>query len=342
MIIATLILILQASPNSLTLPTSFHYGKIFRADFHFAVNAGVNAVQNNTDFGTARIGVEGKFFKHYQYEVEFDFASSHHWKDVFLNLDHIDDAQTKVGKFKLPFCMDELTPRRDVDFVDRTFIARHLAPGRDIGVMLHGRLLKKVLSYQAGAFLHDGENSESKTEVRGHPAYAMRVAADPKNLHFGAAVVTSNVPEGLNSLKGEDPTRVFVEGTRLRFGTEFKWEPGPFSFKSEWVRVREAREGQSIRETNLPAKISTGWYLTSMWRINKPFQLGARYEQDRFSSADPRGIPFASPRAPTLPNVTQNIWTGGVNWFVLPFAKIQVNGVKNGSWAAEARFQFFM
>jgi hypothetical protein len=106
--------------------------------------------------------------------------------------------------------------------------------------------------------------------------------------------------------------------------------------------VRETREGQSIHETNLPAKISTGWYVTSMWRINKPFQLGARYEQDRFSSADPRGIPFASPRAPTLPNVTQNIWTGGVNWSVLPFAKIQVNGVKNGSWAAEARFQFFM
>src|SRR5262249_58346327 len=96
MIIATLMLIFLTSPNSLTFPTSFRYGKIFRADFHFAVNAGVNAVQNNTDFGAVRIGVEGKFFKHYQYQVEFDFASSHHWKDVFLNLDHIEDAQTKI------------------------------------------------------------------------------------------------------------------------------------------------------------------------------------------------------------------------------------------------------
>jgi phosphate-selective porin len=324
------------------LPTSFHYGKVFRADFHFAVNAAVNAVQNNTDFGKVRIGVEGKFFKHYQYQVEFDFASSPHWKDVFLDLEHFDDAQTKIGKFKLPFCMDELTPRRDVDFVDRTFIARHLAPGRDMGVMLHGRLLKKRLSYQAGAFLHDGENSESKTEVRGHPAYAMRITADPKNLHFGAAFVGSDVPGGLNSIKEKGITNVYVQGPRLRFGTEFKWEPGPFSFKSEWVHVSEAREAQSIHETNLPARISRGWYVTGMWRINKPFQVGGRFEQDRFSSADPQGTPFGSPRAPTLPTVTQNIWTGGVNWFVLPFAKIQFNGVQNGALAAEARFQFFM
>jgi hypothetical protein len=125
-------------------------------------------------------------------------------------------------------------------------------------------------------------------------------------------------------------------------GTEFKWEPGPFSFKSEWVHVSEARDGQSIRVTNLPARISRGWYLSGTWQMNKPLQLAGRYEQVRFSSADPQGTPFSSPRAPTLPTMTDNIWTGGVNWFVHPLAKIQFNGVREAHWTAELRFQFFL
>jgi hypothetical protein len=37
--------------------------------------------------------------------------------------------------------------------------------------MLHGGLLNDGLGYQAGVFLHDGENSESKTGVRGVPGW---------------------------------------------------------------------------------------------------------------------------------------------------------------------------
>jgi len=337
MIIATLILTLLA------FPSSFRYRKILTADIRASLNADINAQDNNTDIGHARLGVQGKLLKEFQYQVEVDFASTHFWKDVFLDLHHIDYAQVKIGKFKLPFCMDELTSFRDLDFVDRTFTARKLAPGRDIGVMLHGRILKDGLSYQAGVFLHDGENSESKTGVRGVPGYATRVTAQPlKNLHLGAAFVGSDVPEGLNSLREKGFTTVFVQGPRLRFGTEFSWEPGPFSIKSEWVHESEARKGQGIHEENLPARISRGAYVTVMWHFAKPFQLGGRFEQVRNGSADPEGMPFSSPRAPTLPTETQNIWTGGVNWFVLPFAKIQFNGVQNGHWAAEARFQFSM
>ena len=180
-----------------------------------------------------RLGVQGKFLKRFQYEVERDFRSTHPWKDVFLDLNHIDDAQIKFGKFKIPFCLDELTGSRNVAFVDRTLTARDLAPGRDLGVMLHGRILKEELSYQAGVFLHDGENSEAKTGVRGAPAYAARLTATPlKNIHIGAAVMAADVPEGLNGLKEKGVTKVYVLGPRLRFGTEFQWEPGPF-FNSE-------------------------------------------------------------------------------------------------------------
>nr|UXE44174.1 hypothetical protein Hi04_10k_c1170_00021 [uncultured bacterium] len=143
-------------------------------------------------------------------------------------------------------------------------------------------------------------------------------------------VLTSDVPEGLNSLKEKGAPEPLVKGRRLRFGIEFKWEPGPFAFKSEWIHVSEARNGQSIRGTDLPDRTSRGWYLTGAWHISKPLQLAGRYEQIRYGSAKPEGMAFGSPRARTLPTTTQNIWTGGVNWFVHPFAKFQFDGVHDG------------
>jgi phosphate-selective porin len=336
MIVATLVLALLATPFS------FRMGKLFRADLRGSVNADINA-NDDFDFGRARIGVEGKFLKHFQYEVEHDFRSTHSWKDVFLDLNHLDDAQVKVGKFKIPFSMDELTSVKALDFVNRSRIARDLAPARDIGVMLHGRLFSEVLGYQAGVFRNDGENSESDTGVRGMQTYAARLTAEPlKTLHFGAAVMTSKVPEGLNSLKQKGAPEVYVKGKRLRFGTEFRWESGPFSIKSEWVHVSEARNGQSIRQTDLPAKLSRGMYLSGTWRMKKPFQLAARYERVWYGSADPEGIAFSSPRSPTLPVTVNQIWTGGVNWFPHPFVKIQFNGVRDQHWTGVIRLQFSM
>src|SRR5262249_9003030 len=150
--------------------------------------------------------------------------------------------------------------------------------------------LKEVLGYQAGVFRGDGENSEAKTGVRGLNAVAARLIAEPlKELHLGLAIMTSDAPEGLNSLKEKGVPKVEVKGERFQVVTEFKWEPGPFSIKSEWVYVTEARDGQSIGGIDLPARTSRGAYLTGTWRISKPFQLAARYEKVRYGSADPEG-----------------------------------------------------
>jgi phosphate-selective porin len=332
---ATLILTL------LIFPPSFRIGNILHGEVHASFAVDANA--DDFDFGRARLGAQGKLLRNLQYKVEGDFVATHTWKDVFLDVNRFKSAKVKIGKFKIPFCMEQLTRRSALDFVDRSRTARDLAPARDLGAVLHGRILAGVVGYQAGAFQHDGENSEAKTRVRGTHAYAARVTVEPaKELHLGAAIMTSDVPEGLNSLKEKGAPRAFVRGRRLRFGAELSWEPGPFAVKSEWIRVNEAREGQSVQETDLPERIARGAYLTGTWRISQPIQVAMRYEQVRYGTANPDGMPFRSPRAPTLPTTTHNIWTGGVNWFVRPFAKLQFDGVHEGHWTAQMRLQLFM
>ena len=44
---------------------------------------------------------------------------------------------------------------------------------------------------------------------------------------------------------------VLVNGRRQRLGFEARWRPGPFSVKSEFIRLTDERLGQSIEETDL-------------------------------------------------------------------------------------------
>jgi hypothetical protein len=278
MIAALVLALLATSP-------SFHFGKFLRVDLRARVHAEAHE-EDRFNFERARIGLEGRFLKHFQYELERDFRTKHPWKDAFVDFDHFDKAGFQAGKFKIPFSLEQLTSINNLEFVNRSRMAQDLAPARDIGVMLHGKLLNKIVSYQAGVFRNDGENSESKTAVRGTQTYAARLTVKPlPKVEVGGAMASSDVPEGLNGLRGSDFPAVYVSGQRLRVGTEFQWEPGPFSLRSEWIHVSEARKGQSIRGTDLPAKSPAAGTQPgpgeSTGRFNSPcamsrFVLGAR------------------------------------------------------------------
>ena len=94
-----------------------------------------------------RLGVQGHVFKQIEYEVERELtekeldagkAPKSPWKDVYLNLTYVKNAQVKIGKFKVPFGLDQLTGVTHNDFAYRSLGAIYLAPARDIGLMVHG------------------------------------------------------------------------------------------------------------------------------------------------------------------------------------------------------------
>jgi phosphate-selective porin OprO/OprP len=291
---------------------SIRWGNMLRVDFRFKSQNDVRAVEPNypTDEGLfemnrGRVGVEGHFLRHFEYEVEreikFEISellriqpepSTHVWRDVFVNFRYFRDFQIKVGKFKIPFSLDQTTGTMNLDFPFRSLAANYLAPARDLGIMAHGRIWNRGFGYEAGVFRNDGENAEYRDVVSergeerfksGVRAFAGRVVGKPlrlvkapgalKEIELGGAFVSTSVPEGLKGLRGRTELgetffdRIFVHGHRLRIGTQFLWTPGPFSLKSEFIHVSEERRGQGIRGNDLPNLIGRAWYVSGTWVI---------------------------------------------------------------------------
>ena len=167
-------------------------------------------------------------------------------------------------------------------------------------------------------------------------------------------MVHSELPEGLNSLRGRTLSRdtffnrVFVDGRRLRLGAELDWSSGPFSVKGELLRASDTRHGQGVRAQDLPNLMSRGWYLSGTWVVTgekkarglepkRAFlrdggwgavELALRCEELRLGSSSHPGPAFVHPRAANLLGNSQQIWTFGLNWYLNRHTKIQANAVR--------------
>ena len=340
--------------------------------------------EDKFDVRTVRFGLKGDLTKHFDWEIEREIDRAAdleeavekwqlgEWKDVFLNWTTFDAFSVKGGRFKMPFGLEQTTSVSDLDFAYRTLGSVKIAPGRDKGVMAYGELLSGSLIYEAGIFDDDGDNGEQEVEqfvLEGQdlsdigPSVAARVVAELfrrlpvhnrlKGAEFGIAYTRSSVPEGLNSLQGEDVwghnffDRVYVKGHRQRLGLQFDWSPGPTGFKAEWMRSREQRLGQSNRNEDLSDYIGTAWYTSATWIVtgedkdsdvtpNNPLfsggigvvELGVRYDQLRFESAGKSGVDFTNPRSDHLTPNTDGTLTFGVNWMPVRWVKVVANGLR--------------
>lgn len=336
------------------------------------------------DLRTLRLGLKGRLTRHFDWEIEREIDKAANleeevekwrfgqWKDVYANWTTFDTFSVKGGRFKMPFGLEQNTGVSDLDFAYRTLGSTKIAPGRDTGVMAYGEFLDGALLYEAGVFDDDGDNGELEVErfiQDGQdledlgPSFAARVVGELfrglpvhdrlKGAEFGFAYTRSNVPEGLNSLFGEDVwgynfvERVYVNGTRQRLGLQADWSPGPLGFRAEWMQSREERLGQSNRNEDLSDFIGTAWYTSATWIVtgedkdsdvtpNDPLfrggigvvEIGVRYDSLTFESASKEGADFTNPRADHLTPNTDGTLTFGLNWMPIRWVKVVANGIR--------------
>lgn len=336
----------------------------FRADATGS-DLGVREDISTRDDPKRRIGIAGDVEHLVEFQIERALQDDDPWRDVFANYHQFDVVQLQGGKFKLPFSLDENTSPSNLDFIYRSLAANQLAPGRDIGVMVHGRLLKRVVRYELGSFDHDGGNGRTRNleRVFGNRTLAGRVTVQPfrgtkslgEDFQAGVAFTSSDVPLGFTSLRGQTflnatffQPNFWAQGQRRRIGFEARWRPGPFSVKSEYMRVTTERLGQSVEDTDLSPLVSTGWYVSGTWAITgerkadgltvprRPLlqggygavEIAARIERLAFGSAASGETPSTSVRADVIQGNADRALTLGVNWYLNRWVKLQFNAIK--------------
>jgi phosphate-selective porin OprO and OprP len=343
------------------------------------------------DVARRRVGVEGRIAGVLDFQIEGELGDDDPWRDVYVDYRQFPHAQLQAGKFKLPFSLDETTSSTNLDFVYRSRAATQLAPGRDHGAMVHGRLLRSMVRYELGLFDHDGKNARTNNADRvfGGTTVAGRVTVQPfrthknalRDLQLGVAFTGCEVPPGFASLRGRTaldasffPSDVWVQGQRRRVGLEARWRPGPFSIKSEYIRVTTERLGQSVEDTDLSPLLATGWYVSGTWAVTgeakadgldnprRPIfrggygaiELAGRIERLGFGSMATGELPSTSPRADVILGNSDRAATLGVNWHPYRGIKVQLNFVRESIsdpahgpllsqpsfWSRVVRFQF--
>jgi phosphate-selective porin OprO/OprP len=285
---------------------------------------------------------------------------------VNVNIKYMKKAQIQVGKFKVPFGLDELTGVSHNDFVYRSLGANYINPGRDIGGMVHGSYFKHGLTYAAGVFRHDGDNARSKKVQGGDQTVAARITAAPfrrvglaGDIDVGTALTVSSLsddPYLPNGLRGRTILTqdtffqpVYVKGRRKRWEADVDWTAGPASARAEYTWVADGRLQQGLGDENLPDARARSWYVAGSWiltgeRKKRPLtadgeflqggfgavEVVGRYERLWFDSAGGAdvGTPSRTPRAANILPSGDRALTLGVNWALNRWIKLQFNGIR--------------
>ena len=354
---------------------SLRVGKQVQVDFRARVRGEANrsdaasADQSRLDLERRRVGIEGELLKAVAFQVSRETTGTDPWREAWVDYEQFTFARAQWGLFKLPFSVDENTGATNQDFASRSLAANALAPGRARGWMLHGQVFNHALGYEYGVFDHDGHNAYTNNpgRVTGASTTAWRLTSQPlrrikskwTDLEVGYGSTTSDLVEGFSSIKGQTvlgedfyASHFLVNGARRRTSYELRFRPGPFSLKSEFIRVTEERLGEGVEDTALSPLVAEGWYMSGTWAVTgetksdgltepiRPLARGGigalevavRLEQLSFGSeasfAAPGETGSTSPRADVVLGNSDRALTLGVNWYPNRYLKLQFNVIK--------------
>ena len=270
-------------------------------------------------------------------EVSPLFLPRQRFKDLYVDLALGRRHGLRAGHFKVPVSREFLVAEQRTEFMERALLSSGLAPGRDWGLMAHGRVpAARGLGYLLGVFAGD---TWSETCRAGATAAGRVVLQPGPNLQVGLSgsvgyVRTPRMPPGeapdAKGLQGKNASgwvffpRPLVEGQRRRLGADLRYAAGALSLTAELLTSREERRGgQPAGE--LSAVKGLGWSSTMRWRLHGPpreegapsprgsFDLAVRYESLRFAAADAASSSEAV--------------TAGVCYEPRPWLRVMANGV---------------
>jgi phosphate-selective porin OprO/OprP len=320
---------------------------------------GETALKDRFRLRRARINLTGDFAEQFDFKIEGDFGQSDGLNssrtafsgtDIFVNWHQYPEAQIKVGQWKAPFGLEQLTPDTAVYFAERSLPTGAITPDRQIGAQIWGRPFasiwpdqKDLLTYYAGIFNGNGRNITNNDN--NNFMYVGRLESTlfksklwgGSYLKLGADILNSrddrgtNISQGANLLVNDDgslsPFVLPSAAERTAWGVDAWLRLGPLDLIGEFLQER-------VHPRTVPgvvpafSKFTTdGYYITGgYFLIPKKLQLAARWEHLNPGQKGNDGISSI---------------TGGLNYYIHgDDLKLMVNYIHTWSDFREANPEF--
>jgi phosphate-selective porin OprO/OprP len=151
----------------------------------------------------ARLGVKGKFANDFKYEVVGNLPGTATIDVAFLDWAKFDAVQFRVGKFKQPFGLEQLTSSNNIALMERSYVDQTV-PGKKLGIQVMGSP-KAGFTYALSTFqpqdteLNIAGGDRASGAARGTVNFAEIMGNKEAIMHLGLAGVDTEYNVGTSS-----------------------------------------------------------------------------------------------------------------------------------------------
>jgi phosphate-selective porin OprO and OprP len=286
---------------------------------------GPNEIHDRFRIRRARINITGEFAEQFDFKLEGEYAQSDMGitvrnpngttqvsnttrtafggLDLWANWHRFPEFNVKVGQYKAPFGLEQISPDPKLFTLERSQVTSALTPERQIGLQIWGKPLasifpeqKDLVNYAVGIFNGNGRNitvndNNEYMYVGRLEVQALKTKAFNEEvwLKLGANALSSRDEAGtvlspagnlrVNSDGSLTPYTALSAAEREGYGVDAAFHFGPFDFVAEYLSERyDARPANGVPPLFQDFR-ADGYYVQgSYFIIPKKLQLFTKYE----------------------------------------------------------------
>jgi phosphate-selective porin OprO/OprP len=330
--------------------SSFALGGRVHVDAGWFDNDGDSDSGNATEVRRARIELDGKINRVWEYSFGVDFGDGKvALKSTYVSYVGFANLALNAGNWKEPFSLEELESSNYITFMERAAV-NVLAPGRNPGVGVDAWGDHWTLG--GGAF-GEGDDDVHDDGVDGSYGFVGRGTFAPwtdagRVLHFGAASeyrlydddAEVSFDEKWDTHLADEPLvdtgDIIGVDDIVRMGAEVGGVYGPLTAQAEWLGARVDRDDGA------PTLLFQGWYVFGAWTLTGESR---RYKANRgrFDGIDPdRPVGSGGWGAwqlalryseldlndEDIEGGQQDVLSVGLNWYALRNLRFMANWIK--------------